>query len=899
ERRAYVIYTSGSTGQPKGVAVAHRSLTNLACWHNRAFEVTEADRSTKFAGFGFDASVWEVFPYLIAGASLYVIHEEIRLDVRELNAYYERNGITISFLPTQFCEQFMELDNRSLRVLLTGGDKLKTYRKRNYRLVNNYGPTENTVVATSSPVEKLEWNLPIGRPIDNVRAYIVGRTGGLQPIGVPGELCLAGDGLAQGYLNCEELMGEKFIDNPFEAGGRMYRTGDLAKWLEDGNIAYMGRIDSQIKIRGYRIEPGEIAQRLLEHEAVDEAAVVAKEQAGGEKQLVAYIAARQEWSAAELRNWLAQTLPDYMIPRHMVAIEKMPVTANGKINELALPEPNEVLTDLEPYLPPRNEIEALLVQSWQDVLGRESIGIRDNFFELGGDSIKAIQIAARLNSSGLKMEIKDLFQQLTIEQLSGFIKLTVNNVDQGIVSGLVPLTPIQAWFFEQGFRNWNHWNQAMMLYRKKRFLPELLRRTLDTLVEHHDALRMSFEQQQAGVAQVNRAIEGKLYSLDVYDMIDRSSPSDAIAKLAAELHRGIDVENGPLVKAGLFQTAEGDHLLLVIHHLVVDGVSWRILLEDLAHIYRDLLAHGELTVPLPDKTNSYQAWSNYLHAYANSPKLLKELPYWEALNNRPSHALPLDFDTDRNEWLEAESVTALLTEKETFDLLNGTHHAYHTEINDLMLSALGLAIQEWTGQSHMLVQMEGHGREELFGPMDMNRTVGWFTSMYPVHLDLSVSGDLGYQIKSMKEMLRNVPNKGIGYGLLSHLTAKERSASIAGGMRPQISFNYLGQFESVSLGEFDFSVMPAGAAMATERSQLLDFTGVVQDKQLRIHLTYSPHQFRKSTMASLIESYKKHLLDCVKHCMTRSSTDLTPSDYGDAELTLEELDAIGELIDLI
>ncbi|MHA6534815.1 AMP-binding protein, partial [Paenibacillus sp. BAC0078] len=262
---AYVIYTSGSTGQPKGVMVEHGSLVNLSTWHSRNFEVRDTDRATQYAGSGFDAAVWEIFPYLVSGAAIYLVSPHIRTDLEALSRFYQENGITVSFLPTPVYEQFTDQPSHALRALLTGGDRLGKTKRSGYRLSNNYGPTENTVVATSGWVETEEGVPAIGKPIQNVRIYVMNKSNQLQPIGVPGELCIAGDGLARGYLNRPELTVEKFVDNPFEPGERMYRTGDLARWLPDGNLEYMGRIDEQVKIRGYRIETGEIVHGLLQH----------------------------------------------------------------------------------------------------------------------------------------------------------------------------------------------------------------------------------------------------------------------------------------------------------------------------------------------------------------------------------------------------------------------------------------------------------------------------------------------------------------------------------------------------------------------------------------------------------------------------------------------------------
>ncbi|MEC2165049.1 non-ribosomal peptide synthetase, partial [Bacillus velezensis] len=412
---AYMIYTSGTTGQPKGVMVEHHALVNLCFWHHDAFAMTADDKSAKYAGFGFDASIWEMFPTWTIGAELHVIDEAIRLDITRLNHYFEENGVTITFLPTQLAEQFMELENTSLRMLLVGGDKLKRAVKQPYTIVNNYGPTENTVVATSGVINPEEGSLSIGRAIANTRVYILGDGDQVQPEGIAGELCVAGRGLARGYLNREEETAKRFTADPFVPGERMYRTGDLVKWNVQCGIEYIGRIDQQVKVRGYRIELSEIEVRLAQLADVHDAAVTAVEDKAGNTALCAYVAPQQDDIEA-LKAALKDTLPDYMVPAFWVEMDELPVTANGKIDKKALPEP-DIEAGSAVYKAPETEMETLLSDIWQEVLGLDQIGVSDNFFTLGGDSIKGIQMASRLNQHGYKLEMKDLFQHPTIEEL--------------------------------------------------------------------------------------------------------------------------------------------------------------------------------------------------------------------------------------------------------------------------------------------------------------------------------------------------------------------------------------------------------------------------------------------------------------------------------------------------
>ncbi|HLP62733.1 MAG TPA: non-ribosomal peptide synthetase, partial [Candidatus Deferrimicrobium sp.] len=419
-----VIYTSGSTGRPKGVMIDHRSLANLCGWHNRQFAITPFDRATKYAGLGFDASVWEIFPYIIAGAGIYIIADEIRLEVEKLKNCFDVHGITISFLPTQVCEQFMlnVSSPGSLRFLLTGGDKLQRFAKRNYRLINNYGPTENTVVTTSGEIDENSYRtgIPIGKPISNNQVYILDKRNRLQPMGAAGELCIGGESLAAGYLNNPELTAEKFYRSYRSYRSYIfYKTGDLVKWLPDGNIRFLGRVDTQVKIRGYRIEPGEVENLLLARDDMGAAVVIIS--GVDDRYLCAYYVVSKSVTgpvdAGELKEYLAGKLPGYMIPRYFVPIEQIPLTSNGKVDRKMLPDPgkDENGTARQGYVAPSNEIEEKLSRLWQEVLGIRQPGINDNFFDLGGDSIKAIQVTARLRPYGLELKISDLFLNPTIK----------------------------------------------------------------------------------------------------------------------------------------------------------------------------------------------------------------------------------------------------------------------------------------------------------------------------------------------------------------------------------------------------------------------------------------------------------------------------------------------------
>ena len=444
EDLAYIIYTSGSTGQPKGVELVHSGLSNLVAWHQRAFQVTAADRASALASLGFDAAVWELWPYLASGASVHIPEEQVRSDAKALRDWMVSQRITVAFAATAMAENLMQLEwpaTTGLRFLLTGADTLKKYPSSRlpFILVNNYGPTEGTVVSTSGvvvPDSSANQSPSIGRPIDGVEIHILNDR--QQPVseGNTGEIYIGGAGLARGYRNRPDLTAERFIANPLnaEAGARLYRTGDLARWLPDGQIAFLGRVDEQVKIRGYRVEPGEIATVLGQHAAVRTSVVVAREDVRGEKELVAYLVLSPgaKLNAGELRDHLRKRLPDYMVPAEFVAIESVPVTANGKVDRAALPSSNGN-RHREAYVGPRTAVEEELVKILAPLLKVERVGVNDNFFLLGGHSLLGTQLIARISETfGVDLTLLKLFDHPTVAEMSVEIEDLILARVQGI-----------------------------------------------------------------------------------------------------------------------------------------------------------------------------------------------------------------------------------------------------------------------------------------------------------------------------------------------------------------------------------------------------------------------------------------------------------------------------------
>lgn len=894
---AYVIYTSGSTGKPKGVMVSHRALLNLVTWHNQYYQVTNQDRCTKYAGVGFDASVWEIFPYLSVGATIYVVDATIRHDVHALNQFFEENLITISFLPTAMAEAFIKLENRSLRALLVGGDRLRQIQPQTYDIFNNYGPTENAVVTTSYKIQdRADQKIPIGRPIFNNQVYIVDQALQLQPIGIPGELCIAGDSLASGYLHRAQLTAEKFVPDPFVTGQKMYRTGDLARWLPDGNLEYLGRMDQQVQIRGFRVEIGEIETHLLAHQAVKEVVVSIHQDENGQNMLCAYLVMYVSEQIKELRSYLAELLPEYMIPTYFMELESLPLTANGKVDREALPKPAGKPETKTTYVAPTNALQKRLVEIWEEVLQVPKIGIDDHFFSLGGDSIKAIQIAAQLQQSGQKIAVNDLIEHPTIRELTPYVKPVEENVEPEEIAGVVPLTPIQQWFFDQKFSAKHHWNQAVMIPSDNHWDIAAIERVFQRLIKRHDALRMRYVDNAGKIQQVNQGFIGQHFSVEVISCIHETNPQEKMEREANRLHRSLNLKKGPLVRVAVFQTKEKDYLFIIIHHLVVDGISWRILLDDFSQAYHAALQATEITFPA--KSNSFQLWSRKLQAYANSEELLSELTYWQAIDmqkipsicqgHRPGHGL----------YKDCTAIEFALSKSQTTHLLHDVHHAYRTEINDVLLAALGYAISEWAQVVKIAIQLEGHGREAIFEDVDITQTVGWFTSIYPVVLDIQTA-DLASVIKSVKETLHQVPNKGIGYGILRYLTNPDNKKEIEWRLKPEISFNYLGQFnQQVLFAGMGTTTKHLGDCFSSKAFMCpIEIYGMIVDDQLQFRFLFNQLLFKQESMQRLVDLYQHFLLKMIDHCMAQTEPTWTPSDFSAEDVSIEELDDFLESLD--
>jgi amino acid adenylation domain-containing protein/non-ribosomal peptide synthase protein (TIGR01720 family) len=930
ENLAYVIYTSGSTGRPKGSLIHHRGLVNYLCWCVKAYGVEAGQGSLVHSSLSFDLTVTSLYAPLLAGRKV-----EILGTANHLEALTDalRQPVDLSLLkltPAHLKLLASELSGKEAagrtRALIVGGENLLADVTAFWReaapqtsIVNEYGPTETVVgccvyeVTAETP---RRGSIPIGRPIANTQLYILDRNLEPVPPGVVGQLYISGAGLARGYLNRPELTPEKFIPNPFDvrAGARRYRTGDLARYLPGGNIEYLGRLDHQVKVRGFRIELEEIEVALASHPSVREAVVVLREDEAGENRLVAYVTAaarqasedetgeEQALSVSDLRKFVKRRLPSYMIPSSFVVLDQLPLTHNGKVDKHALPAPDASRPELdEEFVAPSTPAEELMANIWAEALGVERVGIQDNFFDLGGDSIINIQIASKATQAGLRITPRQVFQHQTIAELVAALGTDETvHAEQGVITGDAPLTPVQRWFFEQELTDAHHFNQAVLLEVREAVNVERLRKAAGHLLLHHDALRARFRLADEGWQQTFADADEAVPFLHVdLTAVEDSEVSAAIEQAATRLQSGLNLASGPLLRVALFDLGaeRSARLLIVIHHLAVDGVSWRILLDDLQLAYRQLGA-GE-PVRFLNKTTSYKHWSERLAQYARTEKVLEEADSWLAVSASGSLArVPVDFAGEmKNDVGSAQSVAVSLTVEETVALLQEVPSVYHTQINDILLAALLQVLTGWTGASEVLVEMEGHGREDIFDDVDLSRTVGWFTTIFPVRLEMPEASGAGEMIKAVKAQLQSIPQRGIGYGLLRYLNDEALGdAAFARLPQAEISFNYLGQFDQVlhESSPFAYAAEAIGATISPRaaRLYLLEVNGMVAGGRLRLNWTYSEKIHLRETIERLAEDYLAALRALIQHCLSPEAGDYTTADFTPFDWDQEDLTSI-------
>ena len=1334
---AYVMYTSGSTGTPKGVCIPHRAINRLVL-NTDYVRLEPSDCLGHISSPSFDAATFEVWGALLLGGRIAVIPKNVALSPIEFGEEISRQGVTAMFLTSALFNHLASENPRmfqTMRHLLVGGSAVDPKWVREVlhngpprRLLNGYGPTESTTFAACCHIQDVPEGaatIPIGRPIANTQLYVLDRYLEPVPVGVPGELYIGGDGLANGYLKRAALTAEKFVPHPFNADpeARLYKTGDLVRWRTTGDLEFLGRMDEQVKVRGFRVELGEIEADLNQHPAVQEAVVVARADAHGDKRLVAYVVPRsvpdtttdethlgqiaheqvdswreifdshvyrqfaesgdtkfnitgwnssytgeplpeadmrewlddtverllgleprrvleigcgtglllfrlagncstywgtdfsstalqyirqvmtetgpllqqvkllqraaddfadiepgtfdvvvlnsvvqyfpnvdylqrvlegavravrpgghvfigdvrslplsqalhtsiefskaddststeelreraqtamahetelvldpkfftsmpervpgvghvevfpkrgsrrneltrfryqavlhvgltptdvcdpawidwreQRWDAEalrrilereqpavlglarvanarlsseshlvetverddspatvgdlrelpfcgeptaidpqdlwvleqelpyrvvvswtrhrwdgrfdvvflrrsealsklptirfpgdtttrktlshfannplrrdvarklvpQLRAFLQERLPEFMVPSAFVVMGSLSLTANGKVDRKALPAPDRTLPELEEnYVAPESKAEQILAGIWCEVLGVDRVGVRDNFFALGGDSILSIQIISRARQAGLQLTPQQIFQQQTVADLAAVAETLISTVaEQELLVGEVPLTPVQRWFVEQALVEAHHFNQAALLTISATTVANCMREAVGHLLRHHDALRLRLRRSECEWTQhYAKHTDGIPFSETDLRLLPLSSQMAAVEQESELIQASLNLEEGPLVRVVLFRLGalHGDRLLIVVHHLAIDGVSWRILMEDLQTGYQQV-SRGE-PVQLPAKTTSFKSWAECLIQYAGSAPALQELSFWLQRPVQPFE-LPLDHERGENIVSSARDIEVALTPEETRALLQDVPTAYGTQINDALLAALARTLVKWTGNTSLLFELEGHGREDLFEGIDLSRTVGWFTTIFPVCLSIKLAARPTETLKSVKEQLRRIPGRGIGYGVLRYLSddpsVRQRLRDLP---QSQLSFNYFGQFgarprASADAGETTSESIGSARGPSDQRHYLLEINGRVEHGALRVTWTYSENRHRRETILRVAEDFVSELRKLVADCHAVEVREYAPSDFADLEINQDELDQL-------
>ncbi|HEX9986362.1 MAG TPA: amino acid adenylation domain-containing protein [Thermoanaerobaculia bacterium] len=913
---AYMIYTSGSTGKPKGALNRHRGICNRLYWMQDEYRLNASDRVLQKTPFSFDVSVWEFFWPLTTGTTLVIAKPEGHRDGEYLaQLIVDERVTTIHFVPSML-NVFLQTADASrcttLRRVICSGEALppelakEFFRHLSCELHNLYGPTEAAVDVTNWQCEdgRIGSNVPIGRPIANTSIYVLDRNLRPVPDGVAGELYIGGVQVGAGYHGRPELTAERFIADPFDETGRLYRTGDLVRNRADGVIEYLGRIDHQVKIRGFRIELGEIEAQILQQPEVKEALVAAKGE-GTDKRLVAYVVpVNVADNAADLalieslKSALKLQLPEYMVPTAFVVLPAFPLSSNGKIDRKALPEPDWQLTSA--YVAPRNETEEQLAAIWSKLLKLERVGVEDNFFAIGGDSILSILVVSRANQAGIPITTRQLFEHQTIASLAAHAEQSVGlEMPQEPMTGAAALLPIQTQLLEEEGADRHHFNQSVLLQTPEAFSADFLRAMVAALYTRHDALRLRYTNANGAWQAHHEELTEQM--LDASTIVE-TLPADAtqhaafITERCNHHQRTFNLATGPLFRAIYFTPAEGTaatgRLFLVAHHIVVDGVSWRILLSDIEQAYHQFTA-GEPVVLAP-KTSSFQQWGAALEQYAQSPALAAERKYWLGQYEHDVEPLPVDYDFEaRMTQRSTKRALVRLTAAETQALIQQCAPVYRTTINELLLAGLYLGMRRWTDSSALRIALEGHGRESLFEHLDTTQTVGWFTTVFP--LTLSSRGTATRDvIKSIKEQYRAIPNNGIGYGVLRHMAHDAELVDKAEANPPQLVFNYLGQFDSALSKDTGFQGAAESSGDRTSidrvRRYQLGLNGRVANGVLEFGLDYSSLQYDIETMQQLAGFIEAGLRDVIEHCLSVERGEYTPSDFPLASVSQPQLD---------
>ncbi|OWA08457.1 non-ribosomal peptide synthetase [Streptomyces sp. CS227] len=891
---AYVIHTSGSTGRPKGVVVPHRGLTSLAASLTGTGGGVGGGpaRVLQLASPGFDASVLELLLAFATGGTLVLPSAEGPLAGEELARVVEEERVTHALIPPTVLASVPPGRMPGLTTLFTGGEACGPELVRRWSagrtLVNAYGPTETTVVATMSGrlgPGTADAPPPIGLPVTGAAVRVLDARLRPVPVGVPGELYVAGAVLARGYLGQTALTATRFVADPEGGGGRLYRTGDLVRRRADGQLVYVGRADDQVKLRGLRIELGEIEAALTRHPAVRQAAVTVREDRPGNRRLVAYVvphAGTEAPDAETLRAFAGGSLPAYMLPAAFVPLPALPVNASGKTDRRSLPAPDDEGDRATTYVEPRTATERALCQIWSEVLGVERVGVDDSFFALGGDSILSIQVVSRARQAGLHMYTRDVFVGQTVAGLAAeadAAEAADTPAGEESEAGPLPPVPVAEWFFATHPKAPAHFGMTMSFTLAPGADPAALRTAVGTLLDRHGMLRAVYTQETGQDRWTGRILPELSPDavLTVHDLTAAPDQEAAWNTLLTEVQSGFRLDTGPLFRVlyGERGAGQAPWLSLVAHHLVIDGVSWRILLDDLEAAYAQAAAGAGPVTPR-ERTSSVRQWAELLARHVAEGGFDDQLDHWREAGEAAAAPLPVDHPGAPNTGAELTGTATTLSAEHTHALLNLAPGHYRTQINDILLAALARVLADWTGRPRTAVALESHGREDLFDTVDLSGTVGWFTAIHPVALEAPAATGWPATIRALKRHLRTVPDHGVGYGALRHLSAPDSPArALLDTPTPQLSFNYLGRLDLTTdtpgsgLLRTELDLPGRDYALTETRPHLIDIAAVVQQGRLTTTWSYSQAQYDTPTLTRLSTAYSRALEEIATACLEK------------------------------
>jgi amino acid adenylation domain-containing protein/non-ribosomal peptide synthase protein (TIGR01720 family) len=899
--RAYLIYTSGSTGKPKGVEIEHQSAVAFVSWAHGVFDAEQLRGVLAATSVCFDLSIFEIFGTLLGGGCVILAENALALPVLAA-----RSEVTLVNTVPSAAEELLRANAFpvSVRTINLAGEALSEdlvlglYGLPHVeRVYNLYGPSETTTYSTYTLTTPGAWKPTIGRPISNTRAYVFDEQQKLVPVGVRGELYLAGLGVARGYLDRPQLTAERFLPDPFSdaVGARMYKTGDVARFLASGELEYLGRNDNQVKLRGYRIELGEIELLLRRQPGVDFAVVVVREDRPGVKLLVAYLVPTPgaPLDVEALRAAAFASLPEYMVPARFVGLNQLPLSPNGKVDRKRLPAPAEPSSD-RPHVAPRNAVEVALASIWREVLQVEQLGVHDGFFELGGDSIAAMRLATLARRAGFDLSVGQIFQAQTLEALAEQVALsTKTTAAAALPNEPFGLAPIQQWFFERQLRHPNHYNQSLLVELQPGLERAALVRSLGWMLGRHSALRLHFERTEHGYSQRF----GAEPRVDVQILeLEAQAPEDvraAIERAIQELEASLDFEQGRLGRVALFeQGGRPKALFLVFHHLVVDVVSWHVLLGDLASAY-GALAGGAERPPHAIESNNYAAFVAELARYGASSSADALSDEWLRLTSERA-PLPRDFPQGLNLTRSRGSLEWTLDAERCAALGARARAAYKIGIDEVVLTALCSALSSFTGGNRVLIDVERHGRDLFGSRLDLSDAVGWFTALFPLLFE--AERDAQSALIAVKEALHGAPDRALSFQALRYGNDTTRRRQLSELPEREVVYNFLGNVAPRATAGSPFALVHASTAASNhhpdnQRSHVLEVTAAVRDGALRLEFTFSRDIHAPSSIARLSEAFAAELQRLSDHLQKHEVGALTRADFPLARLSQAELDA--------